>query len=164
MIWSSLRRKSKRFYFSPKCPDFYVLIFMISACTITLEWTKLSFHIQWKLNFVFLEFSAHFCHSHQNFDKNISLKYMFVHSYAQIEHKRSCWYCIKYFWLEMRKEKLIFIYIFLSSCMLTVKLIQDFASTVESCFLQMPRLCRDEWCLMHVLIDHYLYLLIKLLY
>jgi hypothetical protein len=44
----------------------------------------------------------------------------------------------------MRKEKLIFIYIFLSSCMLTVKLIQDFASTVESCFLQMPRLCRDE--------------------
>jgi hypothetical protein len=158
MIWSSFCRKSLRFFFSPKCPDFLCFDFydVCLYCCLRLDrnfsyTVKAGFYIPWIS--MCLD-SVHIFVTPTKMSVRIFPWNIYIHPYVQIEHERSCSYHIHYFQLKMRKEKLVFIYSFLSSCMPTIKWIQDCASTVESCFLQMLRLYKDEWCLMHVLIDH----------
>jgi hypothetical protein len=90
MIWSSFRRKNLRFFFSPKCPDFLCFDFhdICLYCCLRLDrnfvfmysesWIlySLNLHVRW--------FCAHFCHSHQNVHKNISLKYIYIYLFIPV--------------------------------------------------------------------------------
>jgi hypothetical protein len=141
--WSGVHfaRRAWDFSFLQNVQPFCVLIFMMSACTVALNWTETSFSYTVKVGFYIPWISMCIDSVHifatptkmsvRLFSRNIYIYiyiYMYVHSYVQVKHKNSCLHHIHYFQLDMRKEKLLFSYSFLSSCMLTIN--SDCASTV----------------------------------
>jgi hypothetical protein len=143
-FWS--RRSKNTFWYWQWLQVFLQLFLNFKGCIAFVR-------VQWNLDFVFLSLCFYSLHIYISATKisigtvlfrhgiYISAFFPILRLCFQPQHKLAFCCCFKYFQLEIRKEKLIFGYDFLS---FTILWLQGCASGVESCFLLMPSLWGSE--------------------